>query len=229
MKIEVERTTKTLLYETDEGGVVAAAVRGDYDVNEEKLQEVVGCKSLTLTSAEKIKELTGADVGYAGPIGLPDSVRVVWDDSTKGRKNFECGANTTNEHTINANFGRDVDEPSEFYDIKIAKEGDLDPETGEPYETFRASEVGNIFTLFTKFSSSFDYTFKDSDGKDKPVFMGCYGIGTTRVMGVLAEICSDEGGLIWPEAVAPAQVHIVPIAKDQSEESYQKAETLIKH
>lgn len=223
LKIEVERTTKTLLYETDDGRVVAAAVRGDYDVNEEKLCNVLGCKHIKLASVDTVKTVTGAEVGYAGPIGLPADVQVIWDDSTQGRKNFECGANKTDEHSINVNFGRDVDAPAEFYDIKIAKKGDSSPEHGVLYDTFRASEVGNIFTLYTKFSEAFGFTYKDSDGKDKPVYMGCYGIGTSRIMGVIAEVFSDDDGLKWPEAVAPALLHIVPIAKTAEDEAYVKA------
>lgn len=223
MKIEVERTSKTLLLETDAGQFVAAVVRGGYDVNEEKLCKVLSCRSVRLASADVVKKVTGAEVGYAGPIGLPDDVRVVWDESTAGRKNFECGANKTHEHSININFGRDIEEPEQFYDIKTAKEGDCDPESGKTYETFYGSEVGNVFTLYTKFSDSFGFTFTDKDGKQKPVYMGCYGIGTTRVMGVLAEVCHDEHGLLWPENVAPARVHIVPIAKKEEDAPYKEA------
>ncbi|PIQ76101.1 proline--tRNA ligase [Candidatus Peregrinibacteria bacterium CG10_big_fil_rev_8_21_14_0_10_49_24] len=223
LKIEVERTTKTLLFETDTGQMVAAVVRGEYDVNEEKLRTVVGCKSLHLAPAASVKKVTGAEVGYAGPIGLPDSVLVIWDDSTAGRKNFECGANKTNEHSINVNFGTDIPAPSEFHDIKVAREGDLDPETGKPYEVFRACEVGNVFTLYTKFSDAFGFTVTGADGKQQPVYMGCYGIGTTRVMGVLAEVFHDEHGLLWPANIAPARVHIVPIAKTSEDKPYKEA------
>lgn len=229
LKIEIERTSKTLLYETDDGRIVAAVVRGGYDVNEEKLCTVVDCHSVHLADVKTVKEVTGAEVGYAGPIGLPPEVEVVWDDSCRGRKNFECGANKTNEHSINVNFGRDVPEPKQFYDIKIAREGDLDPDTDEPYATFKASEVGNIFTLYTKFSDAFGFTYTDADGQQKPVYMGCYGIGTTRAMGVLVEVLHDEAGLVWPKAVAPAQVHIVPIAKKTTEEAYEKAMTLYQY
>lgn len=225
LKIEVERTTKTLLYQADDR-VIAVAVRGGYDVNEEKVRSVVGCSSLALASADVVEKVTGAKVGYAGPIGLPDRVEVYWDDSTQGRKNFECGANVTDEHTINANFGRDVEEPSKFYDLKVACEGDICPDTGGPYETYRACEVGNLFTLYTKFSDAFDWQFVDKEGKEQPVYMGCYGIGTTRTMGVLAEVFHDEHGLLWPAAVAPAQYHIVPLSKSDDEESYQVAEKL---
>lgn len=226
LKIEVERTTKTLLYEADDGRVIAAAVRGGYDVNEEKLRSVCKCESLSLASADVVTKLTKAEVGYAGPIGLPKEVEVYWDDSCKGRKNFECGANVTNEHSVNVNFGRDVDEPKEFFDIKVAQEGDLNPETGKQYETFNASEVGNLFSLGTRFSDGFGFRFTDAEGKDQPVFMGSYGLGTSRVMGVLAEVFHDEHGLMWPEEVAPFSVHIVPIAKSEDDASYKEARKL---
>lgn len=223
--IEVQRTTKTLIFEAD-GKVVAAAVRGEYDVDETKLKAVLGCKQLALASAETVKRVTKAEVGYAGPLNLPADIRVVWDNSAKGRRNFECGANKTDEHTVNVNFGRDLPEPETFHDIAVAREGDLVPESGQPYEVARACEVGNIFTLFTKFSSAFGFTYKDKDGTDKPVYMGCYGIGTSRVMGVLAEVFHDDKGLCWPEAVAPARVHIVPIAKTAEDVAFVKARAL---
>jgi prolyl-tRNA synthetase len=223
LQIEVERTTKTLLFEIDNGAMVAVAVRGGYDVNEEKLQAVLGCTQLRLASAEAVRNITGAEVGYAGPLNLPPEVRTIWDDSTRGRRNFECGANVTHEHTINVNFGRDLPEPEQFHDVKIAKEGDWVPGTQTPYEVFRGSEVGNVFTLYTKFSSAFDFTFQDSAGVQQPVYMGCYGIGTSRVLGVLAEVCNDERGLIWPMSVAPAAVHIVPIAKKADDPAFREA------
>ncbi len=224
--IAPEHTTKTMLFENEKGEVIAAAVRGGYDVHEDKLRDVLGCTSLKLATAETVKRVTGAEVGYAGPIGLPKNVRVVWDDSTKGRKNFECGANKTDHHSINVNFGRDVPVPEAFYDIKVAKEGDIHPGSGKPYEVFRASEVGNVFTLYRKFTDAFKFTFPDTDGTAKPVYMGSYGIGTTRVLGVLAEVYNDEKGLCWPDVVAPARVHIITLAKTKEEESYVQAEAL---
>jgi prolyl-tRNA synthetase len=226
LKIEVERTTKTLIFQAD-NRVVAVAVRGDYDVNEEKVRKVLGgVSSLALASAETVRKVTGAAVGYAGPLGLPKDVEVLWDESCAGRRNFECGANKTDYHSVNVNFGRDLPEPAAFHDLKTAKEGDLHPESGKPYDVFRACEVGNVFTLFTKFSSAFGFTFKDKDGTDKPVYMGCYGIGTTRTMGVLAEVFHDEKGLTWPEHIAPARCHIVAVAKTADEEAFTKAEEL---
>lgn len=224
LKIPVEKTTKTILFETEIGEVVAAAVRGGYDINEEKLLKIVGCKELKLASAETVKRVTQAEVGYAGILNLPTEVKVFLDESMKGRRNFECGANRTNYHSINVNFGRDLSEPQEFYDFKIAREGDSYPETGEVYEVFKAAEVGNIFPLNTKFTKAFEFYFTDETGQRQPVYMGSYGIGTSRVMGVIVEKFHDEKGIIWPTQIAPFRVHLIslPGVENQAQELYSK-------
>ena len=211
LHIPVAKTTKTLLFEDEKGAVIAAAVRGGYDMNEEKLKKVAGVTSLKLASVETVKRVTGAEVGYAGLLNLPKEVRVFMDESMKGRRNFEMGANKTHYHSNNINFGRDLPEPAEFYDIKIAKEGDLHQDTREVYEVFSTAEVGNIFPLNTKFSNAIGYTYTDESGKQQPVYMGSYGIGTGRVMGVLVEKLADEKGLVWPDAVAPFTLHLISL------------------
>jgi prolyl-tRNA synthetase len=214
LNIPIEKTTKTLLFETDEGKIIAAAVRGGYDVNEEKLKKAVECKSLELASEDKVRQVTGAEVGYAGVLNLLESVEVFMDDSMEGRINFETGANRTNYHTINVNFERDLPTPTKFYDIKMAKKGDISPKTGEVYQIMRASEVGNIFPLNIKFSDALDYKYTDESGGKSLVYMGCYGLGTSRVMGVLVEKFHDEKGIVWPDAIAPFHVHLVDLGGD---------------
>lgn len=209
LNIPVEKTTKTILFEADSGRVIAAAVRGGYDIDEEKLKKVVRADEIKLASSETVKRVTGAEVGYAGILDLPKEVEIIMDESMQGRKNFECGANKTNYHSININFGRDIEKPEKFYDIKVVKEGDLNPDTGEVYEVLTASEVGNIFPLNTKFTDAFGYKYIDENGKPQSVYMGCYGIGTSRVMGVIVERFHDDKGIIWPESIAPFQVHLV--------------------
>ncbi|MBA3551232.1 proline--tRNA ligase, partial [Patescibacteria group bacterium] len=133
-------------------------------------------------------------------------------------------------HTKNANWGRDIEKPEQFYDLKIARDGDLYPETGEKYETFKVCEVGNIFPLYTKFSKAFDYKYMDISGKPQEIFMGCYGIGSSRVMGVIAEKSNDDNGLIWPANIAPLQVQLIALNLDDEEiktkafELYEKLE-----
>ena len=209
LKIPVEKTTKTLIFETDDNRIIAAAVRGGYDVNEDKLRKPAKCKALKLTSPKTVKKVTGAEIGYAGILNLPKQVELYIDESVGERLNFETGANKTNYHSTNINFGRDLPIPSKFFDIKVAKTGDLNPETEKEYQIFRASEVGNIFPLYTKFSEAFNYKFVDRDGKEKPIYMGCYGIGSSRIMGIIVEKYHDERGIVWPENVAPYQVHLI--------------------
>jgi len=213
LKIPVELTTKTMLFEDEKGTVIAAAVRGDYNVNEEKLKNASGAEMLKLASEDTVRKVTGAEVGYAGVLGLPEEVKIFLDDSMKGRKNVEMGANKTNYHAINVNFGADIAEPEQFYDIKDAKDGDIHPETGKQYEVIKTAEVGNIFNFGTQESEETDFYFTNEKGKKQYVHLGSYGIGITRVMGVIAEKMSDDKGLSWHANVAPYHVYLAGIGE----------------
>lgn len=217
--VSTELTTKTMLYQTDSGELIAAAVRGGYDVNEIKLRKVVGAKSLKLADAETIKRVTGAEIGYAGLLNLPAEVRAVVDESCAGRLNFEMGNNVTGEHTINVNWGRDLPEPDQFYDIKVAKEGDIDPESGKIYEVKKGVEVGNIFPLESKYPDALGLFYSDENGDQQHIVMGCYGIGVSRLVGVIAEIFADDRGLAWPENIAPFKVCLIQISDDEDVKS----------
>ena len=222
--VPVRRTVKTMLYIVDDV-VTAVAVRGDYSVNEIKLRMVLNAKSVQLADPATVERVTGAKVGFAGLIGLPEEVSVVVDDSVEPLVNFELGANRTDYHNVNVNWGRDLDKPASFYDIKNAREGDIDPESGKPYELQRAVEVGNIFPLESKYTDALDLYYTDESGDRQSVIMGSYGIGVSRLMGVIAEYFSDDKGLVWPEAVAPYQVYLVQIG-DVDEQAQKLYETL---
>lgn len=211
--IRTEDTTKTMLYEDDQDQLYAVAVRGGYDIDEMKLKKITGAKTLTFAGPEGIKKAETV-IGFVGAMNMPSHVKVIWDESTRGRKNFEIGANKANVHLYNVNWGRDLQEPEQFYDVKVAREGDIYPETDEVYEVFKAAEVGNIFPLYTKFSDAFDYHYVDEKGQEQPIYMGCYGIGSSRIMGVIVEKFHDEKGIVWPEAVAPFQVHLIGLNLD---------------
>ncbi|GAB4158376.1 MAG: proline--tRNA ligase [Candidatus Dojkabacteria bacterium] len=213
--VPASHSMKTIIYQADER-VVAVGLRGDYEVNEIKLKKLLDCEKLELASEATIKNVTGAEIGYAGIVGLPAEVEVYIDDAMEHAVNFECGANKTNYHNLNVNWDRDVAKPKKFYDLKIAKEGDLNPETGEVYEVIKTSEVGNIFPLGTKYTKAFKFTFIDESGKQAPVLMGSYGIGTSRLMGVIAEKLSDEKGLVWPINIAPFHVHLITLGNDEN-------------
>ncbi len=216
LKIPVEITTKTILFETEKG-VIAAAIRGGYEINEAKLKKVAGVYKLELASAETVKKVTGAEVGYAGMINLPDEVEKYFDITTANRVNFEMGANKTNFHTVNVNFGRDIPMPKEFYDFAIAKEGDIGP-NGYPLVSKKGIEVGNIFQLGHHYSSKMEGAhYIDEKGEAKPYYMGCYGIGLGRTLATIVEVSNDEKGIIWPEAVSPFQVHLVGLDLEDEE------------
>lgn len=209
LKIPVEKTTKTILFEDENGNVIAAAVRGGYDINETKLMHAAKVYQLKLASAETVRRVTGAEVGYAGLLNLPKDVRIFMDESMIGRKNFEMGSNRTNYHAINVNFGRDLPLPDKFYEFKLAKEGYTAP-NGEKLVEKRGIEVGNVFQLGFHYSSRMKgANFRDSDGQEKPYYMGCYGIGLARTLAAVVEVYNDEKGIIWPETIAPYKVHLV--------------------
>jgi prolyl-tRNA synthetase len=228
LKITPDQTSKTLIYVTDTNEVIVTSLRGDYEVNELKLKKAAHVKSLKLADEKTVKKVTGADVGYAGIVNLPKDIKVFIDDSLENLVNFETGANKTNYHIANVNWGRDVTKPEKFYDIKTAKEGDMYPETEEVYEVFIASEAGNIFPLYTKYSEAFNYKYLDKDGSQKLVYMGSYGIGISRIMGILVEKFHDEKGIVWPENAAPFKIHLLGIniddeaVKSRAEEVYEK-------
>ncbi len=210
LKVPAHKCIKTLIYTADET-VVAVAIRGDYEVNEDKLKKILKCKKLALASAEVVQKVTGAIIGYAGIVGLPASVRIIADDSTAELVNFECGGNKDHIHVINVNWGRDVAQPENFSDVKLAQPGDLNPANKQPMEYFKAAEVGNIFPLQSRFPDAFHYHFIDAEGKERPILMGSYGIGTSRVLGVLVEKFHDEKGIIWPHQVAPFIIHLISL------------------
>lgn len=219
--VPLTQTIKTMLYVVDDA-VTAVVVRGDYSINEIKLRMALDAKKIALADAETVKRVSGAEVGFAGLIGLPAEVRVVADDSTEKLVNFEMGANKTDYHNINVNWERDVARPEKLYDIKDAKYGDLDPESGKAYEVFRGVEVGNIFPLETKYTDALDMYYTDEQGNRQSLIMGCYGIGVSRLMGVMAELFSDDKGLVWPAQIAPYQVYLVSIGNvnEQAQKLY---------
>jgi len=205
--IPVWKTTKTLLFEADDK-VVAVMVRGDCDVNEVKVANFLGCKALRLVTPERIKEMTGAEVGYAGPIGLTPDVRIIADHDVNGRVNFECGANRTNFHTINVNFGWDLPLP-EFGEFRLARPGEGCPRCGGRLAAERGIEVGHIFKLGTKYSKAMNCTYLDAQGQQQPVVMGCYGIGVSRMAAACVEQDHDDKGISWPAQIAPYHAHLI--------------------
>jgi prolyl-tRNA synthetase len=188
--------------------LVFAVVRGDMDVNETKLANIVKAKALRPANAEEIRAV-GAVPGYASPIGSGGAIVVV-DDLVAGSPNLVAGANDEGYHLLNVNYGRDY-RADVVADIAAAEEGYLCPECAACLRASRGVEVGNIFKLGTRYSDAMGCTFLDRDGQTKPVIMGSYGIGVGRLLACVAEEHHDEHGLTWPIAVAPYQVHLVAL------------------
>ncbi len=207
LKMRPEDLVKTLLLETDQG-VVAALIRGDHEMNESKLEKLLGCREVKLASDDVVLGATGAPKGFAGPIGL--SVKVIADYSVEPMANFVTGANEEDAHYINVNLDRDV-KVDQYGDLRMIKEGDGCPRCGKSLSFSRGIEVGHVFKLGTKYSKTLGATYLDENGREREIVMGCYGIGVGRTAAAAIEQYHDEDGIIWPMPIAPFQVIIVPV------------------
>ena len=212
-KMHPELILKSLLYIADEKTPVMALIRGDYDVEEIKLLNAVAANEIRMATAEELAELTGGSAkGFVGPVGLPKPIRIIADHSVKDLKNFFIAVNQVDKHMVNVNWDQDLPLPTEFTDIRLARVGDTCAECSKGIlHMTRGIEVGNIFQLGTKYSSSMSATYTDEDGTEKPFIMGCYGIGVSRTAAAAIERFHDKFGIIWPMAIAPYQVAVVPV------------------
>ena len=221
-KMDAGQFAKTLIYYAD-GKTVAVVVRGDRDVNETKVANAIGgAVEFELASEDTIKAVTGAEVGFAGPIGIKADYLFI-DQEVVDQRNVIVGANKTGYHIQNANFGRDFE--GQVGDFRNVQEGDKCPKCGQPLEIMRGVEVGHIFKLGTKYSESMGATFLDQNGKSQPIIMGCYGIGVERTVAAVIEQHHDENGIIWPLALAPYHVVVVPV-NVKKEEHLENAEKI---
>ena len=197
---------KTIIYKADDK-YIAAMVRGDREVNEVKLKNLVGCTDdLELAEPAIVREITNAQVGFAGPVNL--GIEVYADKEVAMMKNFVVGANETDMHYKNVNIGRDF-EPDVVADIRVVETGDKCPKCGGTIKSEQGIEVGHIFKLGTKYSEALGLKYLDESGEQKTVIMGCYGIGVTRCLAAAVEQMHDDNGIIWPVSIAPYQAIIV--------------------
>ena len=213
LDIDPEETLKTLIINGTEEPI-AFIIRGDHELNLIKVAKMSGVSlPVTMASPETIKKYTGFTLGYLGPLNL--NITTYYDHAVGIMSDFVCGANETDYHYINVNFIRDIDEP-ETYDLRIVKDGDPSPNGKGVLRVARGIEVGHIFQLGTKYSEAMQATVQNKEGKETPMAMGCYGIGITRIVGASIEQSHDEKGIIWPEALAPFNLIIIPIGFDKS-------------
>jgi len=224
LNIPAHRTAKTLLFKVRDK-IVAAVLRGDRELNETKLLKVLKIPEheLEFASAEDILKCTGAAVGFAGPVGLK-GVQIIVDEEIPQMKNMIVGANKTDYHLLNANYGRDF-HADHIADLKQIQEGDRCPQCGAPVKLARGIEVGQIFKLGTKYSQAMGATYMDENVQEKPIVMGCYGIGVSRTMAAVVEQHHDEDGIIWPLSVAPYHV-IITIVNVADEKQFALGEKI---
>jgi prolyl-tRNA synthetase len=216
LKVNPKRVVKTLIYETEKG-LVAVLIRGDREINEIKLTNYLDVEHLNLASEEKVRQATGAPVGFAGPVGLA-GVRLLADETVRGLSNFVVGANKADAHFTNVNAGRDFD-LSEWGDFLLVTGGDPCPRCDGKLELFRGIEVGHIFKLGTKYSKAMGCNYTDEAGEDHPMIMGCYGLGIGRTIAAAIEQNNDADGIIWPRPLAPFEVLLVGLNPDDAEVS----------
>jgi prolyl-tRNA synthetase len=214
--VKAEQCLKTLIAESDEGGLVALVVRGDHELNSLKAEKLESVASpFKLAEAETISQQLGSNIGSLGPIGLKIPVYV--DRSAALVADFICGANQNDRHYINVNWGRDTVEP-QVVDLRNVKEGDLSPDGQGKLGILRGIEVGHIFQLGTKYSEAMQASVLDENGKPRATSMGCYGVGITRVVAASIEQKNDDKGIIWPDSLAPFQLVICPLNYNKSEQ-----------
>ena len=214
LKVPATKLVKTLLYRARER-YVAALIRGDRQINEVKLAHAAGVPTIEMLDAETIVSLTGAPVGFAGPVGLSSEFEIIADDEIAAMRNFVVGANSADKHIVDVNLSDFQITKSAL--IRSAEEGEGCPRCADgTLIRRRGIEVGNTFKLGTKYSSALGALFTDADGHERPMVMGSYGIGITRTAQAAVERSHDKDGIVWPLPIAPAHCHLVCVASNDA-------------
>jgi len=207
LSVSPSQLIKSLIFVVD-AKEIAVLIRGDHELNEAKLKGLLGAQTVELASERVVEEITGAPIGFAGPVGL--NVKIVADHALKGMRNFVTGGNRKDLHLRNVNMKRDF-EVDLFGDLRIITPQDSCPRCGKKIEFGRGIEVGHIFKLGTKYSQALKAVFLNRQGKEAPIIMGCYGIGVGRTVAAAIEQNYDKDGIIFPIPIAPFEVTILPL------------------
>ncbi len=213
LDLDPNQVIKSMLYiakmSEDEYQPVLVLMRGDDEVNEAKVTNAIDCEELELATEEDAEKYLNAHPGSLGPVGVGEEVKILADNYVKVLVNMACGANEDGYHYINANIDRDF-RVDQFGDFRNVKEGEIAPD-GKPLKFTPGIEIGHIFKLSTHYSSKLGAQVLDSNGRLTDVIMGSYGIGVTRLLSAVAEQNADENGLVWPDSIAPFDVHVIPV------------------
>jgi prolyl-tRNA synthetase len=205
-----------------DGELIAVMLRGDRELNEIKLKNTLLVNELFMADEATVREHCQAGFGSLGPVGL--KVKIYADLEITQLQNFSAGANQDDYHYINVNMGRDFI-PKKIIDIRSAEAGDKCPHCGGTLQATRGIEAGHIFKLGTKYSDTMQASYRDQNGQDQAIVMGCYGIGISRTMAAAVEQKNDEQGIVWPQPIAPYQLIIVPV-NNKKDEQMEVAERL---
>jgi prolyl-tRNA synthetase len=209
LKVDASKLVKTLLYSTG-SETVAVLIRGDHDANEIKLKRLLGVTDVELAGPATVEKMTGAPVGFAGPVGL--NVRIVADHAVKASANIVVGGNRLDTHLVDVNCPRDF-QVEQFADLRNARAGDPSPRKDGILKTTKGIEVGHVFMLGTKYSQAMNASFLDPNGKECLAVMGCYGIGIGRTAAAAVEQNHDDKGIVWPFPIAPFHVHLISLGQ----------------
>jgi prolyl-tRNA synthetase len=213
--VPAQQCVKTLIVHGKDNSLVALVLRGDHELNKVKAEKLELVETpLKFASAEQIRKAVDTDIGSLGPVGL--SIPVVVDQSAALLADFICGANADGYHLTGVNWGRDLPEPTTA-DIRNISEGEMAPDGSGPVKIARGIEVGHIFQLGTKYSEAMKTSCLDETGKSVALIMGCYGIGVSRIVAAAIEQNHDERGIIWPDAIAPFTLALLPINMHKSQ------------
>ena len=212
LALPMRKLLKTIIYQTEKG-YVGVVLRGDYDINEEKLKKLLKVREIHLASEEEVREELGMEVGFVGPVKANNRLLFVVDETVMQGKNFVAGANKKDTHFVNVNPGRDFS-PYLVGDIRFVSEGDKCPLCGSLLQVKRGLEVGHLFNLGYRYSSKLGASFLDKMGNKRPILMGCYGIGVSRIPAAIVEQNHDDEGIIWPMEVAPFKAVIIPTSNE---------------
>lgn len=222
LKVRPQDLIKTLIYRAPDGRPVAVLARGDHEVNEIKLKNILGGEEPALADPALIQHVTGARVGFAGPVGL--GVTTLADHAVRAMPWAVVGANEDDHHLTGVVPGRDFS-PGSYHDLRVAQAGDPCPRCGSGLSIHRGIEVGHVFKLDTKYSRPMKATYADAEGVEHPMIMGCYGIGMGRTLAAAIEQNHDENGIIWPMPLAPFEAIVLPL-QAKNEEVARAAEEL---
>jgi len=209
LNVPLEKIVKSLLLKGRNGWILAL-IRGDYEINLSKIRAVFQDQTIDMGDPMDIKTTFGVEIGFIGPVGLKGP-QIIADDSVKPLINFVVGGMEKDKHFVNANIGRDFNIDN-YSDIRIVKAGENCPHCKKPLKQARGIEVGQVFKLGTKYSSSMQAYYTDETGNAHPYIMGCYGWGISRTMGAVVEQLHDENGILWPVSIAPYKIAVVPVS-----------------